>query len=46
MLKGELYNSFDPQLIEMRKEARILTEKYNNFSIENVEERKAILKNC
>lgn len=26
MLKGELYNSFDPELVEMRKEARLLTE--------------------
>ena len=44
MLKGELYNSFDPELVEMRKEARLLTEKYDNSSIENAEERKAILK--
>lgn len=44
MIKGELYNSFDPELIEMRKEARLLTEKFNKSSIENLEERKEILK--
>ncbi len=44
MINGELYNDKDPELVQMRKEARLLTEKFNHSSIENLEERTKILK--
>ncbi len=44
MLNGQMYNDQDGELVKMRKEARLLTERYNKTSIEQPEERKKILK--
>ncbi len=45
MLSGELYNSLDSELVQMRKDARLLTEKFNKSSIDNLQERTEILQN-
>lgn len=44
MLAGEMYNSLDEELIEMRRQARLLTEKFNKTSIDEKDTRKKILK--
>ncbi len=43
MLKGELYNSQDIELIDMRKQARLLFEQYNRSSIKENKKRYRIL---
>ncbi len=44
-LDGDLYNAFDPQLVEERKYCRLLLKKYNSTSIDETGLRKEILKN-
>lgn len=44
MIKGEIYNSMDPELLELKKEARLLTEEFNNTSYENLEKRTEVLR--
>lgn len=44
MLKGQMYCDKDPELVKMRTEARLLTEKFNRTSIEELEKRTEILK--
>lgn len=43
MLKGELYNSQDAELVEMRKHARLLFEEYNKTSISEPQKRLELL---
>ena len=43
MVAGLLYNSSDEGLMELRKKARLLSERFNSSSIANLEERQAIL---
>lgn len=44
MISGEPYNSFDQELIELREEARLLTEEFNKTSIKDVDKRTELLK--
>ena len=43
MLKGERYNSRDPELLQQYHMARALLQRYNNLDSQNLEERGAIL---
>ena len=43
MIDGENYNSFIPELVKMRKDARILMKKYNDSGLDSEEERLEIL---
>jgi maltose O-acetyltransferase len=44
MLAGEIYKSHDRELVKMRFDARILTERINKTSIEELEKRKDLIK--
>ncbi|MEN7551535.1 sugar O-acetyltransferase [Rapidithrix thailandica] len=44
MLKGEVYNSRDPELIEVYHKARQLMQAYNQLDSRNMEKREALLK--
>lgn len=44
MLRGELYNSFDKELHELRMIARDLNEKFNNTPVRDAEKRTEIIK--
>lgn len=44
MLKGEVYNAYDDNLILLRNKARHLTKKYNNTDPEEIENRINLLK--
>lgn len=33
MLSGEMYNSMDDELVQLRQQARLLTEKFNSTSV-------------
>ena len=44
MIKGEMYNPSDKELLELRFKARILTEEYNKTSIKDEEKREKLLK--
>lgn len=44
MLAGEMYRPWDNELVNLRRKARLLFEKYNNTSIDCLEERTAIIK--
>ncbi len=45
MLKGELYSAdSDKELIQERINCKILCQKYNSLSVENIEERKSLIK--
>ncbi len=43
MLDGELYNAYDPQLVEERKHCRLLLQKFNNTGPEDTVLRREIL---
>ena len=43
-LKGELYLSADEELVTMRRDARLLTEKFNTTSVTEIDKRTEILK--
>ena len=43
-LKGELYLSADEELVTMRRDARLLTEKFNATSVTEIDKRTEILK--
>lgn len=43
MLAGDMYNPSDPELVKERLRARILFQKFNDLSDENLEERQKIL---
>ncbi len=43
MLKGEMYNPYDPILVEERKNARLLFQKFNALGDENIKERFKVL---
>ncbi len=44
MITGKLYNPFDPELIEMRRSARELTDQFNSTPSSEVEKRVKIIK--
>lgn len=44
MLDGDLYNAYDPHLVEERKQCRLLLQKYNNTDPDETELRKNLLK--
>lgn len=44
MLSGQMYCDWDPELVEMRKRARLLTEEYNKASIAQPDKRTKILR--
>jgi maltose O-acetyltransferase len=44
MLRGELYNPIDPQLVADRRHARLLLEAYNRTSIDELPERDRLLR--
>lgn len=44
MLKGEMYQAFCPELEQRRRHARLLTEKFNRTSIDELDKRTEILK--
>lgn len=44
MLAGELYNSMDEELCDLRRKARILTEEYNRTSIDELDKRTYLIK--
>lgn len=46
MIAGQLYDSNDPELVALRKDARLWMIKYNDSSIEESEHRKQLLKEC
>lgn len=43
MLNGEMYNPYDPELVEERKQARLLFQKFNAIGDENIKERFKVL---
>lgn len=43
MLAGEFYNPLDKELVQLRLQARLKTESFNNISAANAEERTAII---
>ena len=43
MVAGLLYNSSDEDLMRLRTEARLLTEKFNQSSVANMQERQALI---
>jgi len=43
MIAGELYQSGDPELVADRRSCRLLLHRYNHSTVDDVEERKAIL---
>ncbi|MBO6181193.1 sugar O-acetyltransferase [bacterium] len=44
MLKGELYNPLDDELINERVKCKLLCQKYNNLAYDNIEERQPLIK--
>lgn len=44
MLSGEMYNSMDNELVQLRQQARLLTEKFNSTSVTQLSLRTEILR--
>ncbi len=44
MLKGELYSAEDESLIKERVKCKLLCQKYNNLSYDNIDDRQSIIK--
>ena len=44
MIKGELYNPLDKYLIDKRIECKLLCQKYNNITYDNLDEKKKLIK--
>ena len=44
MLSGEMYNSMDDELVQLRQQARLLTEKFNSTSVTQLSLRTEILR--